>query len=179
MTPPRRPWLVVKDANIIIDLANVGLLELWFSLGIPTVTTDFVALELRMGSQWSMVEGLIGAGLLRVVEFESTEISIIHSLAKQHRVSLPDGSVIHLAARDAAHILTGDRRVRRVSGILGLEARGVLWILDTLVGQSVIPKARAASSLRLVVEHGARLPEEEVPLRLESWENAVKRPPAP
>lgn len=154
-----------------IDLTNVGLLELWFSLGIPTVTTDFVAMELRKGSQWTVVEGLIDAGLLRVVEFEPPEILTIRALAKLHRVSIPDGSVIHLAERDAAHILSGDRRVRRVSETLGIEVRGVLWILDTLVAESVIPNARAASALRLMVDHGARLPEDEVILRLELWES--------
>jgi len=171
MTPPRAPCLVVKDANIIIDLANVGLLELWFSLGIPTVTTDFVAMELRKGSQWAVVEGLIESGLLRVVEFKPSEILIIRALAKLHGVSLPDGSVIHLAERNSAHILSGDRRVRRVSETLGIHVRGVLWVLDTLVAESVIPKARAASALRLMVDRGARLPEDEVLLRIKQWES--------
>lgn len=171
MTSDSTPILVVKDANIIIDLANVGLLELWFSLGIPTITTDLVVLELRRGSQWGLVKPLIDAGVLGVVEFDSSEVLMIRALAKSNRVSLPDGSVLHLAKRDTAHILTGDRRVRRVSEALGLQVRGVLWILDTLVSDSVIPKIRAASALRMMLEHGARLPENEVLSRLELWKS--------
>ena len=70
MTTSDPPVLVVKDANIIIDLANVGLLELWFSLGIPTITTDLVVLELRKGSQWEAVKPLIDSGFLVVEEFD-------------------------------------------------------------------------------------------------------------
>ena len=41
--------VAVKDANIFIDLESMGLLDLWFQLGIETFTSSFVVLELENG----------------------------------------------------------------------------------------------------------------------------------
>lgn len=41
--------IAVKDANVFIDLEAMGLLDLWFQLGITTLTSSFVVKELEDG----------------------------------------------------------------------------------------------------------------------------------
>lgn len=45
----------VKDACVLIDLANGGLLESWFQLGIETHTTDLVLRQVMKDSQGESV----------------------------------------------------------------------------------------------------------------------------
>ena len=89
--------LVIQDANIIIDLYNAGLLECWFSLNIPTITSDMVEQELQAGGQWSGIKPFIESSELRVVEFSAVEVMEIYSIHKESSVSVPDCSVIYLA----------------------------------------------------------------------------------
>ena len=41
--------VAVKDANVFIDLESMGLLDLWFQVGITTLTSSFVVMELEDG----------------------------------------------------------------------------------------------------------------------------------
>ena len=44
--------VAVKDACVLIDLANGGLLEAWFQRGIETHTTDLVARQVKTDRNW-------------------------------------------------------------------------------------------------------------------------------
>jgi predicted nucleic acid-binding protein len=41
--------VAVKDANVFIDLESMGILDLWFQLDYPTMTSSFVVMELAAG----------------------------------------------------------------------------------------------------------------------------------
>jgi hypothetical protein len=61
--------IAVKDANVFIDLESMGLLDLWFQLKIPTLTSSFVVMELEDGKHENAL-ACIRAGL--VIEAEIT-----------------------------------------------------------------------------------------------------------
>ena len=42
--------IAVKDAYVFIALESMGLLDLWFQLGIETITSSFVVMELEDGN---------------------------------------------------------------------------------------------------------------------------------
>lgn len=169
MSPPNCQRVVVKDANIIIDLVNAGLFEMWFELGIETLTTDFVVDELRKGRQWSDVESVIQTRKLVVLSFDSEELLAIVEMSRIHRISPADGSVLFLSTRHQARLLTGDGKLRKAAHKSGIEANGVLWILDILVDESSLAKLVAAEALERMVSQGARLPPVETERRLRKW----------
>lgn len=74
-----------------------------------------------------------------------------------------------LAREDGSRLLTGDGHLRQAAESEGVEVSGLLWLMDRLVDERVIPPGRAASALQEIVDHGARLPEDECEKRLLKW----------
>jgi hypothetical protein len=66
--------VAVKDACVLIDLANGGLLEAWFQLGIETHTTDLVIRQVRTDRHWQAVSGFVEAGLLKVATLSGMQM---------------------------------------------------------------------------------------------------------
>ncbi len=58
--------VAAKDANILIDLVEGNLLELWFRLGIESHVPDLVLVEIRNPDQRRVVQAMVGVGNLLV-----------------------------------------------------------------------------------------------------------------
>jgi predicted nucleic acid-binding protein len=117
----------VKDANILIDLAEADLLGLWFKLDI------------------------------------------------EMHVSLPDASAYQLAQTLGAILLSGDRTLRNAATKSGVEVRGVLWVLDSLVQKKLLPAVEAAARLHRLMTGQSFLPPVECAKRLGRWEGKDSR----
>jgi hypothetical protein len=63
--------LVVKDACLLIDLVETGLLEAWCLIGIPTHTTDLVMAEASHPRQQVQIAMLVDKGLLQKHSMEA------------------------------------------------------------------------------------------------------------
>ncbi len=107
--------IAVKDASILIDLAEGDLLGLWFQLKIDTHTTDLVLREVKQETQWQRVSPFVDAGLLQVHATAAAQIAAVVTFSQTHGISLPDASGVLLARRLQACLLTGDRRLRRTA----------------------------------------------------------------
>jgi predicted nucleic acid-binding protein len=163
-------YLVVQDANIIIDLHNAGLLSVWFELGIPTLTTDMVELELQQGDQWCFIEEHIQEERIEVIGFSAIELREIQSLNNKYTVSIPDCSVLYLTEKRNARLITGDKRLRKVAEHNGIQCHGVLWVIDILFEKKVIDGLVATAALGKIISFGGRLPEKEVNSRYKLWD---------
>ena len=161
--------VVVKDANIIIDLINGKLLAAWLEPGITTFIPDMVESELKRGSQWHDIHLLTASKTIIVESIPAADIPELLKLKRRHNVSVQDGSVLHLASIKNARLLTGDRKLRLAAKRSEIEVSGVLWVLDTLVEEEVVSHQQACEGLRLIIHHGARLPIKQVEERLERW----------
>jgi hypothetical protein len=106
------------------------------------------------------VRPLSGEELTRIPEFN----------ARHPSPSSKDLSTIVVAEIEGGIVVTGDGPLRRAVKEEDLEVHGVLWILDRLVEQTIIPPSRAATALNTMVSHGSRLPEKAVDRRLRRWE---------
>ena len=104
--------VAVKDACVLIDLANGGLLEAWFQRGIETHTTDLVARQVKTDRNWQAVSGFIKAGLLKVATLTGEQIERMHDELGTLPVGLEDQTALFLAMELNAILLTGDRRLR-------------------------------------------------------------------
>lgn len=161
--------VAVKDACVLIDLANGGLLDAWFQLGIETFTTDLVIRQIRQADQWGTVSTFVEAGTLHVESLTGDQLERMTTALADLRIGVEDQSVLFLAIERKAVLLTGDRRLRIAAGKHGVEVRGLLWILDELVARAALPPALAALRLQSMRDSGARLPPEDCDKRLKLW----------
>lgn len=159
-------YVLVTDTNIWIDLQNGSLIEHVFDLPYRFVAPDLARLELRSVS-W---DHLASAGLV----FMELSPDLISELVRI-RGDFPGLSVIDLAAfvlaKDLqATLVSGDRQLTELAKAAEISTHGVLWLLDQIVNLEMIGPVAGALSLRTMIESGARLPREEIRLRLSVWE---------
>ncbi len=163
--------VTVKDACVLIDLANGGLLEAWFELGIETHTTDLVIRQVKAEQYWPLISGLMNDGRLKVATLSGAEMERLLRELGGLPVGLEDQTALFLALKLDAILLTGDRRLRLEGLKRQVEVHGVLWILDLLVTRKVVVPRLAAQKLRLMLTEGAFLPTDECEKRLQAWES--------
>jgi hypothetical protein len=161
--------VAVKDACVLIDLANGGLLEAWFQLGIETCTTDLVLRQVKTDNQWQAVKAFVDAGLLLVHSLSGDELMKIQHDYAHLPVGVEDRTALYLALKLKAILLTGDRRLRIEGMKQELEVRGLLWVFDELVARKVITPKLAAVKLQAIVASGAFLPKKDCDERLKEW----------
>lgn len=170
--------IVVNDTNVFIDLFNVGLLEGFFSLPWEIHTTEFVMLELTKEGRYDSVSQYKDNGLLHIPVFDAvfmTEISkLFQQQINQTNLSLADCSVWYYAKHNRYILLTGDRKLRNVSLIDGVEVHGIIYIIDQLVEEGILAKRLAISKIRQLGMSNPRLPKDEIEKRIKIWEQEIK-----
>jgi predicted nucleic acid-binding protein len=168
--------VAIKDANVFIDLESMGLLDLWFQLGITTLTSSFVVMELEDGGHENAL-ACIRTGQAVEAEISGEEMAgAFAEFQDAHGgkgLSESDLSVIYLALREDAMVLSGDRLLRSTAEAQHLEVHGTLWILDRLVESGVLKPAVAAERLETLIRRTGReqryLPKAECASRINRW----------
>ncbi|MEI6175521.1 MAG: hypothetical protein WCS43_01400 [Verrucomicrobiota bacterium] len=168
--------VAVKDANVFIDLESMGLLDLWFQLEIVTLTSSFVVMELEDGGHDNAL-ACIHAGLAIEAEISGAEMAGAFADFQddhgQTGLSEADLSVIYLAIRENAMVLSGDRLLRSSARTRHLEVHGTLWMMDRLVDNGLLKPAVAADRLESLMQRtGSQqrfLPKAECESRIRGW----------
>ncbi|MEN8254020.1 MAG: hypothetical protein ABFR33_00985 [Verrucomicrobiota bacterium] len=162
--------VAVQDANILIDMMEGGFCDLWFALGIETHTTDQIICEINEPDQQVQIEALVSSGKLGVASFNATEMGEVVSLRMQNEeLTIQDCSVLKLAERLDAMLLTGDKDLRSFSRKRHIEVHGTLWILDLLVDRKLLAPRQAVAKLEKLLNAKRRLPKGECRKRLRAW----------
>lgn len=158
--------LAIQDANILIDLHNAGLLETYFRLGIETHTTDLVLREVQQP-----VEIFVLRGQLKIKSLTGEEIADLWVFASEQPsgLTLEDCSVLQLAMQMKAILLTGDNKLRNHAIKTKVEVRGVLWVLDILLKETLLDHATAIDCLNKLMKTNPRLPSGDCEHRLKVW----------
>jgi hypothetical protein len=101
----------VYDANVLIDLEMVDLLDPWLEISGEAYTTDFVQLELNRGGH-QKASARIKSGRITCEQCSAEELSSIQSLREGTKpaIALADASVLWLARK--CRCLLFDRRLR-------------------------------------------------------------------
>ena len=160
--------IVVQDANILIDLYEADLLESFFVLSVESHSTDLVLYEIAQP-----IHGYVTSGKIRkhiLTQDQLAQVFQIQATLGQN-VSLPDSSVLWLARKlgDNARLLTGDGKLRQCAESNGIKVHGLLWILDQLVENKIVPPKAMISKLEKLLRLGSRLPDEECQKRIVKW----------
>jgi len=167
--------VAVKDANVFIDLESMGILDLWTQLGYETLTSSFIVDELEKGGHRKALAH-VRAGKVKEVIIPGEEMAALFELfqvVESNGASLEDASVLFIAIREKALLLTGDKPLRHEAAIRSVEYHGTFWILEQLVENGVLPPRMAAEKLSMLISLTGRrkrhLPRKLAESYIERW----------
>jgi len=164
--------LLIHDANVLIDLIDIGLLDLAMSLPYVMETTDLVRVEVEPPEQVQALEKCIENGSLTIISSSIIQLTKIISLQRQKpRLSIADCSVIFHALDRSGIVLSGDGRLRKEAMTKKLEVHGTPWMINLMVEHSYLDTATAITKMEYLMSINQRLPKKDCAYLIESWIN--------
>ena len=162
--------ITVHDANIFIDMIEGGFIDLWFSTNAQTCTSELVFDEIDDPHQISQLKTYREIGKLEVIELSGKEIAqALFFQEISSSLALSDCSVLHIAEKKNAILLTGDKALAKLATQQHIEVHGTLWILDKLIENNFLLPFIAADKLKTLLSKDRRLPLTECTQRINRW----------
>ena len=150
--------IAITDANIFIDLFYMKQVPHLFSIGCEIITTDKVLLEIEP-LQSEILYQFMEKGLLLVERIKNEDRLRMLQLRSSRNLSESDLSVICIAEKYDALVLSGDDMVRKTCTLNKIEIHGILWCLNQFIEYDLIEKTKACELLIGLMEYNKRLPE--------------------
>ena len=138
--------VVVTDACIFIDLIELKITSYFFDLDIEVHTTFDVWNELY-DNQQQLLKAYQSVGKLTTHILDPEDIEIIVNSNYPRGLSAPDKSVLYIAEKIDAILLSSDKAVRNFAKERAVNVHGMFWILDELVVNNLVSKELASSRL--------------------------------
>jgi len=145
-----RMKIAITDACIFIDLYDLQLTVQFFSLDIEVHTSIDVVKEL-FDNQQQMLKAFQSVNKLTVHIIQKSEKIKILSTPYPKSLSDSDKSVLYLAAKLNAIVISSDRVIRNTAKNNVIPYHGMIWIFDQLVKQNIISKQEASSKLKQLI----------------------------
>lgn len=153
--------VAIKDACILFDLIDLELLASFYELNLTVITTVQVLDEILDPIQLAKVMAYVECGKLQVDAFG--QIDAISSILETNPgLGFTDASVIEVAVRRQAMILSSDKSLRNESARRHLTVSGLLWILEELYENGIISLLVTLEKLRLYQDVNKRSPKKEI-----------------
>ena len=160
---------LVNDANILIDLLKIDLIEPFFQLDYDFLVTDLAFVEILEANR-SDLDIFISRGVLSVHNFYFDDLLRIQLIEVDNPgLSIADCSCLYLSQIKSAILLTGDAALRRIAQQSGITVHGILWIFDEMVNNGILPPNVVADKLCRLMEINLRLPIRECKKRIRAW----------
>jgi len=165
--------VAVTDACIFIDLHDMGLTNSFFNLDLEIHTTSAVLHELYYEQQ-QILRAYQSVERLTVHNLQEPDFIEIYSEKYPKSLSETDKSVLHIANKINACVLSSDKTLRNCAKNKGIEYHGMIWIFDKLVESSVLSRKEAANKLKQLVAMNSIFQNnqqlvEEIDKRLKLW----------
>jgi len=160
--------IIVNDTNILIDLANLDLLDLMTELNFEFHTTDFIISEIQNPEQLQKVQNIIDNNKLTIIKTKAEEYSKISELQTKN-LSFEDCSIWYYAKKVNGILLTGDGNLRKTVKSSGIEVKGILFIFDQLIDNNIIDFQTAIQKISKLSLLNTRLPKKDIENRIEKW----------
>lgn len=164
--------VAVTDANIFIDLIKLQLLGYLFSVDLEIHTTREIVDQLN-DDQYEKVDSFIQAKILKVYNFSSAELTEIVEMNAPKSLEFPDKTVVYLATKLSAEVLTGDGPLRKFCISNQLTVRGIIWIFDIFLKAELINHTVAIEKMNYLLSFNDRLPKDECMNRLKQWQTKI------
>ena len=160
---------LVNDANILIDLLKIDLLDSFFQLEYDFQVTDMAFAEIQEANAADL-SFFLDNGLLTRQGFSFEELLQIQFFEVENpAISIADCSCLYLSRKVSATLLTGDAALRRVAEQNDIPVHGILWVFDEMVDGGIISKQEARDKLFELMELNPRLPAKECQKRIKAW----------
>ncbi len=144
--------IAITDACIFIDLIELQLTSQFFGLDIEIHTTLDVYNELYIEQQeWLKIYQSFGK--LTIHNLSPEEKDLIQNMSFPKSLSDNDKSVLFLAEKLDALVLSSDKAVRCFAKKHSIEYHGMLWIFDSLIENVLITNEEAISKMRLLISN--------------------------
>ncbi len=162
--------ILISDACILFDLIDLKLIEVFFSQDYHFNTTSFVQNEIVEREQKLIIEKHIASGKLKIDSDASIETTI-ELQSKYPTLSFSDCSLLDLALRIDAILLTSDKSLRNIAERNSIIVRGILGIILNLFQNRIIPLDVAIKSLEeyTIINHWA--PKHEAKMMISKLKN--------
>lgn len=162
--------IIINDANILIDLVHLDLMNEFIELELDLKTTDFVFEELN-DDQKDIIEAYINSEHIELITTENEKDfeSITTILENSSGLSFEDCSVWHYANKLDGILLSGDGKLRKQAMANGISVKGILYIFDQLLVNEIISFELAIAKLEQLYEINPRLPIQSKNERIVSW----------
>lgn len=134
--------IVIKDACILFDLIDLGILAHFYQLDIKVYSTSIVISEVVDENQLNEIRMYIESGKICIDSSSALE-DIIEIIDKNKGLSLADGSVLELATRIGGYVLSSDKSLRNEAARRNIKVRGVLWVIEELQKNKIIDQPYA------------------------------------
>lgn len=143
--------IVVTDACIFIDVIELQLTARFFALDLEIHTTRDVFDELYPEQQ-QILEAYQGNNKLTVHILSPKEKLDLLSAEFPTAMSPEDRSVVFVAQKLNAIVLSSDKPVRKVAKKMAIEYHGMIWIFDQLVNQGHLNGHEASTLITTMVK---------------------------
>lgn len=142
--------IAITDACIFIDILDLQLTSAFFGLELEIHTSADVFNELFPQHQ-EILKAFQSVGKLIVHNILEEDRKHISQMELPNSLSTNDKTVIYLATKLDAMVISSDKAVRHSAKIRKIEYHGMLWIFDRLVEQSLISAKEAAEKLKKLI----------------------------
>lgn len=161
--------VVVNDANILIDLIKLKLVDSFFNINWKFHSTSLIIKELRDEQQQRLNPYIDNGKLIIIYDFNLEDIVAIRS--QKPKLSDADCSALHCAQKLNASLITSDNVMRKCAKELNVEVHGHLWVLDELVKHNYIDTVTVINKLKELnaINPKAGLPQKECNDMIEKW----------
>lgn len=165
--------IAVTDANIFIDLYDLEIINSFFDLDIEVHTTSTVLYELYLNQQQILL-AYHSVGKLEIHNLKMEDYEEIFNENYPKSLSEADKSVLHVANKINAYVLSSDKAVRNFARIKNIEYHGMIWVFDKLVENKVLSGNEAKLKLKKLLEtnfiyRNNQTLVEEIEKRLNTW----------
>jgi len=142
--------LAVTDACIFIDLLDLQIVSEFFNLPIEIHTSLDVFNELYE-EQKTILKAYQSVGKLSIHNISSEEKEKILNNKFPKALSYNDRTVVYLAEKIEAFIITSDKAVRKYSKTKVIEYHGMLWIFDKMIEANLFTPNQAIVKINELV----------------------------
>ncbi len=165
--------IAITDACIFIDLFLLDILDVFFELPFDIHTTHDVLNELN-AQQKQCIQVHINTKKLSVYSLTSEDRLHANTLNFPRSLSQTDKTVLYLAFKLEAMVVSSDKPMRNTANKLKIECHGILWIVDQLLKHGYFEKPIAKNVLTQLIKinptiSGSDLVMREIKKRFDEW----------
>lgn len=168
--------VVVNDANILIDLIKLQLVEPFFNINWEFHSTDLIIENELYDEQKLQLQPYIESGKLNIQELDAEDmIAILDIQYKKPQLSDKDCSALYYAKKLNASLVTSDNTLRKYAESIQVDVHGHLWVMDAMVEHTCIDPSTAITKLNELntINPKLNLPKKECDLRIEKWQKTA------